>query len=145
MKVKFINTDFKSQEKFFKLLTPRNDNYQKAFVEILYPEKKQIPFSTEIQKRTRIVSDLNNGIERIYIKNEDYFKKINELKINKNSYSNEKNKLTKKRINPKVFYKFIKKNISNYYNHTKKKEHLKSRNNKYPFLKPNLTSTEFNN
>ena len=48
MKVNLLKDEFKSLEKFYKLLTPRIHNNKRAFEQILYPEKRSPPLSSEI-------------------------------------------------------------------------------------------------
>ena len=136
MNVNLLKDEFNSKENFLKLLTPRIYNNKRAFERILYPEKKNAPLPREILKRTRIITKLKNEIERIYVQNEDYFTKIKEFNINKNTSphsteKNTKNKLKKKNISSSAIYESNKSYLENSHN----KKLSNNINNIYPFLK----------
>ena len=141
MSVNYINEDFKSQKQFFQLLTPRINNNRKEFIDIINPEKKQQPLSLEILKRTEIVSEIKNSLERIHIKNEAYYAKLNELNANNKKIINRRDTMKKKSINPQIFYQFNLAKNSYYLNDSKNKRHLKGSNYNDPSLKINLTNS----
>ena len=136
MKVNLLKDEFKSLEKFYKLLTPRIHNNKRAFEQILYPEKRSPPLSSEISKRTRIISRLKNEIEGIYVQNEEYFSQLKEFNTNKNTNANSiekniKNKLKKTTLNSSGIYE----NNKEYSENLNIKQLSNSRNNIFPFLK----------
>jgi len=149
MKVNYIKDGFNYPNNIHILLSPRPENNKRAFEQILYPEKKQAPFSKQILNRTRIISELKNSIERVYIKNEDYFTKLKELNANYNSHSFDKYSYLKKRtlfkkktIKPPSLYNQIQKRNSYYLEKSKNKRISKSRNYNNPLLKQKFAKTQ---
>ena len=149
MKVNLLKDVINYPNNLYILLTPRKEDNKRAFEQILYPEKKQPPFSNQIKNRIRVVSELKNSIERVYIKNEDYFTKLRELNSNYSSNSFERNIYMKKRtllrkktVNPTSLYDNIQKRNSYYLDRSKKKRITKSRNYNNPLLKQNFAKTQ---
>ena len=114
MKVNLIKDDFNYPKNFFNLLSTGKENEDGSFEIILYQDKNDIPLSVEISNRTRIVSELSNSIEKVYIKNEEYFKKLKEINLNnsyneKNINAHKKNSLKKKSMIQTALYDTMKK------------------------------------
>ena len=120
-------------------MTQRQNKKESFFKQILYPEKRP-QISEEILERTRIVSDLQNKIERIIIKNGEYFSKLNELN-RKNNEKIRQNK-HKKSISPNQINKIFNNKSSYYLDKAKSKLVSKNRNLNFPFSKENTNKIQ---
>ena len=135
--IKQLKVDIYNNINFYKKLSRRQNRKEFYFKHILNPVKSPEPLSNEIYRRTRIVSDLQNKMERIIINNEEYYSKLNELN-KKNNEKLRKNK-TKKSINPTQINEILNNKNSFYLDKIKSKLVSESRNLYYQFSKGNNT------
>ena len=113
----------------------RQNRKEFYFKHILNLVKSQEPLSDEILRRSRIVSDLQNKMERIIFNNEEYYSQLDELN-KKNNEKFKKNK-SKKSIIPTQINAILNNNY--YLDKIRSKLVSESRNSTYLFSKENNT------